>query len=465
MKHVIRNIRYCTTARATRCALLLGCATMPLWAAASFDSMTFKPATDQGSYLNVEQSQTLGQWGHALGITADYATRSLVLKNAAGTAIQDVVQRQLAVDIAGAIGLTDWLNFGIGFGGVPYQRFVTPGSGVQDNGARIGDIRLNLKAQFVDPEESAIGLAVVPFMTIPTGSDAHFTGNGTVTGGGLVVLDTKRLGERLSFAVNVGGEARKNVVLAPGATQIADQFIYGAAMNILVAKPLELIAEVRGKTPFNNFFVARDSQLEVDGAVRFGIGENHPFQITAGGGTGLQRGTGSPTIRAFTMLSYRFPVRASDPVVIPEEVISTNKIHFAFNKATIRPESFSVIDNILTGIQNRPAIERVRVEGHTDSVGSDQYNQSLSERRAAAVGTYLIQKNYPAEKLTTVGRGEGFPVTDNATLQGRAQNRRVEFHLQKQSGAKVRVEKQPDAASPTFESGDTPRNNRRSNTI
>jgi outer membrane protein OmpA-like peptidoglycan-associated protein len=134
-------------------------------------------------------------------------------------------------------------------------------------------------------------------------------------------------------------------------------------------------------------------------------------------------------------------------------VISTNKIHFQFNRSVILPSSHSVIDEILAGIQGRSDVEGVRIEGHTDGVGSDAYNQHLSENRAASVRQYMVGKGYPADKITAVGMGEGSPVADNATKAGRAQNRRVEFHLQLKPGAKVKI--QEKASGPTYEEGDT----------
>jgi outer membrane protein OmpA-like peptidoglycan-associated protein len=69
------------------------------------------------------------------------------------------------------------------------------------------------------------------------------------------------------------------------------------------------------------------------------------------------------------------------------------------------------------------------IEGNTDSVGSDQYNQRLSERRAASVKTYLVNKGVNAGILDTVGYGESRPVATNDTAEGRAKNRRVEFKV------------------------------------
>src|SRR5690606_25552381 len=71
----------------------------------------------------------------------------------------------------------------------------------------------------------------------------------------------------------------------------------------------------------------------------------------------------------------------------------------------------------------------ILIEGHTDSDGSDEYNQALSERRAASVKAYLAQQSVDPGRMTTVGYGEKQPVADNSTAAGRAKNRRVEVAI------------------------------------
>jgi outer membrane protein OmpA-like peptidoglycan-associated protein len=71
----------------------------------------------------------------------------------------------------------------------------------------------------------------------------------------------------------------------------------------------------------------------------------------------------------------------------------------------------------------------IKVIGHTDSKGSDAYNQALSERRASSVAAYLLGMGLAPDKLTSEGGGESEPVADNETEEGRAKNRRVELHI------------------------------------
>ncbi|MFM8631393.1 MAG: OmpA family protein, partial [Betaproteobacteria bacterium] len=74
-------------------------------------------------------------------------------------------------------------------------------------------------------------------------------------------------------------------------------------------------------------------------------------------------------------------------------------------------------------------LEVIVAVGHTDSVGTDAYNQKLSERRAAAVKAYLVSKGVAANRVYTEGKGEKSPVADNKTKEGRAKNRRVEIEV------------------------------------
>ena len=103
-------------------------------------------------------------------------------------------------------------------------------------------------------------------------------------------------------------------------------------------------------------------------------------------------------------------------------------ITFAFNKADIRPRFFPVINAVSHTLNAYPATY-VDVVGHADAVGSDAYNQRLSERRASSVAAALVDRRALPERLYVEGRGESEPIASNATVQGRAENRRVEIIL------------------------------------
>ena len=103
-------------------------------------------------------------------------------------------------------------------------------------------------------------------------------------------------------------------------------------------------------------------------------------------------------------------------------------ITFGFDRSDLQPQFFSVLDNVAGTLReyNQTIVE---VAGHTDSKGTDSYNQALSDRRATAVGNYLMSKGLVRDRFILIGAGESRPVASNDTDAGRAQNRRVEITL------------------------------------
>ena len=122
-----------------------------------------------------------------------------------------------------------------------------------------------------------------------------------------------------------------------------------------------------------------------------------------------------------------------EPEVIPEkppivEKIVLNSLRFDFDSAVIKPEYFPLLDEAARIIQKHPE-KTVTIEGHTCSIGSEEYNADLSLRRANSVKGYLVEKGIAADRLMVKGYGEENPVADNASLEGRKMNRRVEFKV------------------------------------
>ena len=119
-------------------------------------------------------------------------------------------------------------------------------------------------------------------------------------------------------------------------------------------------------------------------------------------------------------------------VVVKEETIVIRDVHFQFDKATLTSSDKQVLDKIATRLKAEAPTAQLTVTGHTDSVGSDTYNQKLSEKRAHSVVEYLIEQGVPRSNfVSVVGAGESQPVADNKTADGRAQNRRTEIKIQR----------------------------------
>jgi OOP family OmpA-OmpF porin len=104
--------------------------------------------------------------------------------------------------------------------------------------------------------------------------------------------------------------------------------------------------------------------------------------------------------------------------------VTLEGVTFETNSATLTGQSDTVLNKVADDLKKHPRL-KVELQGHTDSVGSDAYNQKLSARRAAAVRDYLVQQGVSPTQLTSKGYGESVPVGDNKTAEGRAQNRRV----------------------------------------
>jgi len=116
------------------------------------------------------------------------------------------------------------------------------------------------------------------------------------------------------------------------------------------------------------------------------------------------------------------------PSSVRQSVVIQADALFDFDKSVVRPDGKKSIDEALAKIKGVD-LEMVIATGHTDSIGTDKYNQRLSERRAAAVKEYLVSKGIPASKITTIGKGESQPVATNKTAEGRQKNRRVDIEF------------------------------------
>jgi outer membrane protein OmpA-like peptidoglycan-associated protein len=116
--------------------------------------------------------------------------------------------------------------------------------------------------------------------------------------------------------------------------------------------------------------------------------------------------------------------------VVKEETIVINDVYFKFDSATLTPADKQKLDVIATRLKKEAPSAELRVSGHTDSVGSDKYNKTLSQKRAASVTNYLVSSGVPRSSfVAVVGEGESRPVADNKTKEGRALNRRVEIKI------------------------------------
>jgi outer membrane protein OmpA-like peptidoglycan-associated protein len=144
----------------------------------------------------------------------------------------------------------------------------------------------------------------------------------------------------------------------------------------------------------------------------------------AGGGVGYYMDVQEAKLRQRLEGTGVSVVRQGDNITLN----MPSSITFALNSADLNAQFFNALDGVSLVLKeyDKTVIE---VAGHTDSSGSDQYNQALSERRAQAVAGYLGSHGVKTQRLITIGAGEGHPVASNDTEQGRSANRRVELTI------------------------------------
>ena len=123
-----------------------------------------------------------------------------------------------------------------------------------------------------------------------------------------------------------------------------------------------------------------------------------------------------------------------------KEIVILDKVYFDYNRASIKPGSFPVLQAVHQILMAYPSITTIEVQGHTDTRGSDRYNKSLSQRRVDSVRTWLIDKGIEAGRLSAMGYGEEQPVVvDAQTEEDHARNRRVQFKILTQEGDEIEV--------------------------
>lgn len=432
----------------------------------SFNTQVFKPSADTGNYLGVYGSQVLPRGKFSLGFTADYAHEPVILENAAGAKIRNIIGREIGGHLHGSFGILDWWDVGLLVSTASYLQFFTSAT-ASETRIRMGDLLLTSRLRLVDNEKAPVGLTFMPMVSFPTGQGASLVGNNRFAGGGMLIFDTKRAGDRFSLALNAGYELRESVALSTGTT-VNDLVLYGLGANLALLPNLDLIGEIRGFTLAGDLFGAQLRPIEGSGAVRIYVSPH--WAMTVGGGSGLITGLGTPVFRALAGLSYipehkgferkpkvkkekitdtdgdgvnddldRCPTEVGVPenggcppepkvVITPEEYrILTRPIQFDFEKASLRPDALPILQTLLEAMKAKPSIRRISIEGHCDERGTEKFNQWLSEERARSVRGYLVDNGIEGERLEMEGFGESRPVDPAHHREAWIQNRRVEF--------------------------------------
>jgi len=401
-----------------------------------FEASSFHPAVDGGPYFTVYGTEALDQWQWVIGTMGNYSYHPLQLVQN-GQRLRGIIDHEIMQDVHGAVGLVGrWLQFGVDVPIAWWLNYTDPNTAgsTSQNKMAMGDVQINLKSELLELKKHHVGLALLPFIQLPTGSGKYFAGNGGVAGGGKLLFEAKPL-DRWNIALNAGALARERYTLS-NVVQ-SHQLLYGLGTSVGITKNLSLAAEVTGRARLAKLFKNKEeTPLEADGGLKYTFGDSG-ITVDGGGGAGIIRGSGAPTFRAFLQLAYRSPVREKKafeeekPVAAPSELDDVKKaaIHFKFDStkyASAKDEETLVH---VTDVLKKNTGAKAEIVGYTDNLGSKKYNKKLSIMRAKKVKSHFVKNGINAKRLTTLGLGIAEPRADNKTKEGRAKNRRVEFRV------------------------------------
>ena len=274
-----------------------------------FEVISLYPATDGGPYIGIWGSRNLDQWEFEVGTLVVYAHRPFQLTRN-GTRTRGILDNTVVQHFYGQLGLIDqWLSVGLDLPVGWLAQFSDPNVAIPPTSNRtvVGDININLKSEFV--KTKLFGLALRPFISIPTGYGREFFGNGTVTGGGTLIAEI-RPHDIWSVSLNVGVRGREEFDFRD--IEKDTQLELGLGAVVQVIEPVSVVAEITTSTRFMDPFGEKvETPTEARGAVKWNIGKTG-FLVSAGGTAGIIKGSGAPAFSLFTGLSFS-PARRDKP--------------------------------------------------------------------------------------------------------------------------------------------------------
>jgi len=429
-------------------------------------TQTFNPTSNGIDFVTVESSETLRPGILNIGLFANYATNTL--PNYEDLSTQSFIQVQdslVSTDFNIGVGLLKNWDIGLTIPQILRQQIEGNTTGVfrgffETTG--VTEIRGNTKVKLLGNQNW--GLAISGVANLYLVENYPFTGiNPGPTFTGQLIANTKfkkfNLGANIGYRLRNPGQRVPVVPLAP----YPNEFLASLAVSYLFTQiDTKLIAEIFTSFPTENVTFTSDRGISNAEAL---LGVKHDLTnaiaLHLGVGTEMYHGSGSPDFRVYGGVHWPLgPLWKSKPQPLqplkmvtideePSEIIyledanfeatSTRKVEnfrakdvlFAFDSDAVNPAFLPVLQRLAGYLERGDGFRSLRITGHTDSIGSLDYNDDLSQRRATSVRRVLIQYLQPENrnKVFGSGRGEREPIADNGNYQGRALNRRVDFQI------------------------------------
>lgn len=405
------------------------------------DHQNFNPTTSGLDFVTVQSGQTLDPGIVNFGFFTNYAANTLSFLEKSNPQLQQsktqLNDKLWSADFNVGLGLTENWDIGLSLPVLLSQEI--------DNKVQVAyfsetgntEQRLNTKYRLVNSPTHA--LAVVASFNHNNIRNNPYVGEDAGLTYNLEIANSWKQGAWW-YGANVGHRWRdqgKSLASEFSFDPIPNQYIASLAASRHIAKwDIKWISELYGSLASENTgqnLSNRDYQnLEFLSGVKWDASKN--MALHAGAATEVISGFGSPDYRIYAGLNYVIgPVwktESRDVVELKKSLKSRTfvlrDLKFKFDSDILEEESQPAVEKIVAILREIGKFTRAEVEGHTDSMGADEYNQQLSQRRADAIARqFAALLNKKIDTFTATGFGETKPIADNGNFQGRAENRRV----------------------------------------
>ncbi len=271
-----------------------------------FSAFDLWPTPGEKNFFFISSSEGLEKYQFSADLMNSYLLRPIEVVNASGVRVRSAVDYAFVHYLSGAFALTDFWQIGVSAALISRAKVadptVTPAP-TPSNVTKFGDVRVSSRLRVLDADRYRFGLAIEPFVIIPSGAENQYLGDAGLVGGGRVIADYLIM-KKLRATVNAGAEARERVTVSN--IDFNDRVSFGGGLSADIGKGLSAAAEGVVTTPIQHFFKDKNvTPVEFAGGLQWDIFDTG-FSVGAGGGTCAVCGIKGAKARAFLNLGYRF---------------------------------------------------------------------------------------------------------------------------------------------------------------
>lgn len=416
----------------------------------------FNPTTSGFDFVTVHSTQTLAPGTFNVNGFSNFAINSLPFFKAPGIPntqkFSEPNDKLLSADLNFGIGLMDGWDLGMSLPFVVSQtadRSLQLGTFDEEG---LTEIRFNTKVSLV--QAVGWGVAMVGSVNFDRIKNNPFTGGDPGPTWNLEGVFDYKISETMKWAFNLGYRLRDegDAIFDSGVSPMSDQIIYSTALSYWMPEwDTTFIFELYGSSPVDSTSIPTDrelSNLEFLAGAKYAV--NSSYDVHAGVTTETYHGLATPDFRFYLGLNARLGSfwnrPAPEPIAVveapapppsapveepPSEVITLGAINFETESSQMTASSRAGVRKTAEQIRrNKTPLRKIIVEGHADNTGTHEFNQKLSDKRAQAVRTVLLQElRMQSEQIEARGFGETKPLASNDSTSGRTKNRRVELKI------------------------------------